>query len=116
VPLEELKNWETSGAVHRDDLPRVITGWSQALEHGEPFEAEQRLRRADGTYQWVHVRSLLFRNTQGRILHWCVLLTDIAERKCAEALPDGEKRLLELVASGCPRPDEHFWDPRGDRL
>ena len=34
------------------------------------------------------------------ILRWCVLLTDIDDRKRAEAQLAGEKRLLEMVASG----------------
>jgi PAS domain S-box-containing protein len=102
MSLEELKNWETSGAVHPDDLPRVVTAWRQSVERGEPYEGEQRIRRADGIYQWVRVRGLPLRDTHNRILRWCVLLADIAERKRAEALLDGEKRLLEKVASGCP--------------
>src|SRR5262249_50976657 len=57
-------------------------------------------RRADGVYQWVHVRGLPLRDAHGRILRWCVLLTDIADRKRVEALLDGEKQLLEMVASG----------------
>jgi PAS domain S-box-containing protein len=38
MSLEELKNWETSGVVHPDDLARVVTGWRQALERCEPYE------------------------------------------------------------------------------
>ena len=38
MSLEELKNWETSGVVHPDDLPRVVTAWRQSLERGEPYE------------------------------------------------------------------------------
>jgi PAS domain S-box-containing protein len=102
MSLEELKNWETSGAVHPDDLPRVVTAWRQSVERGEPYEAEQRIRRADGIYQWVRVRGLPLRDTHNRILRWCVLLADIADRKRAEALLDGEKRLLEMVAAGWP--------------
>jgi PAS domain S-box-containing protein len=105
MSLAELKDWETSGVVHPDDLPRVVTAWRQSLEQGEPYELEQRIRRADGTYQWVHVRGLPLRDSQGRIVRWCVLLTDIAERKCVEALLDGEKRLLRMVASGRPLRD-----------
>jgi PAS domain S-box-containing protein len=101
MSLGELKDWEASGVVHPDDLPRVATAWRQSLDRGEPYEAEQRVRRADGVYQWVRVRGLPLRDTQGRILRWCVLLADIAERKRAEALLDGEKQLLEMVASGC---------------
>jgi PAS domain S-box-containing protein len=102
MSLEELKKWEISGVVCPDELPRVIATWRQSLERGEPYEAGQRVRRADGIYQWFHVRGLPLRDTQGRILHWCVLLTDIEQRKCTEALLDGEKRLLQMVASGCP--------------
>ena len=47
MSLEQLKEWETSGAVHPDDLPRVIAGWRESLERGEPYEAESRIRRAD---------------------------------------------------------------------
>ena len=102
MSLEELKNWETSGAIHPDDLPRVVSAWRQSVERGEPYEAEQRIRRADGVYQWVRVRGLPLRDTNNRILRWCVLLADIAERKRAEALLEGEKRLLEMVAAGSP--------------
>ena len=105
MSLGELQDWEASGVVHPDDLPRVVIAWRQSLERGEPYEAEQRVRRADGVYQWVRVRGLPLRDTQGRILRWCVLLADIAERKRAEALLDGEKRLLEMVASGGPLED-----------
>ena len=105
VSLEDLKHWEMSGVIHPDDLPRVASAWRHSLDRGEPYELEQRIRRADGVYQWVQVRSLPLRDTQGRILRWCVLFTDIAERKSFEALLDGEKRLLEMVASGCALDD-----------
>jgi PAS domain S-box-containing protein len=105
MSLEELKDWETSGAVHPDDLPGVATAWRQSLERGEPYELEPRVRRADGIYQWVRVRGLPLRDTEGRILLWCVLLADIDGRKRAEALLAGERRLLEMVASGCPLQD-----------
>ena len=100
MPLEELRDWETSGAVHPDDLPRVVTSWRQSLESGEPYEVELRVRRADGIYRWIRARGMPLRDARGPILRWCVLLADIAERKSAEALLDGEKRLLEMVASG----------------
>jgi PAS domain S-box-containing protein len=105
MSLEELENWDASGVVHPDDLPRVLTSWRQSLERGEPYDIEQRVRRADGVYRWVQVRGFPLRDLQGRIVRWCVLLTDIAGRKSAEALLDGEKRLLEMVASGSPLDD-----------
>jgi PAS domain S-box-containing protein len=105
VSLEELKSWETSGVVHPDDLARVVTTWRQSLEPGEPFEIELRVRRAGGSFAWVRVRGLPLRDTEGRIVHWCMLLADVAARKRAEAILDGEKRLLEMVATGSPLED-----------
>ena len=102
MSLDELRNWETSGAVHPEELAQVLSGWKQSLDRGEPYELDLRVRRADGIYQWVHVRCLPLRDEAGRIRRWCVLLTDIAERKRAETLLDGEKRLLEMIASGSP--------------
>ena len=43
MSLEELKNWETSGVVHPDDLPRVLAIWRQSLQRGEPYEMEHHV-------------------------------------------------------------------------
>jgi len=83
--LEEFKAWETTGALHPDDLSRVKAARSQSLETGLPFDMEYRCRRADGEYRWFHSRALPLRDREGRILHWCVLLTDIEDRKRSEA-------------------------------
>jgi PAS domain S-box-containing protein len=83
--LEELKGWGTSDAVHPDDLPQVVAAWTYSVETGGTFDADQRLRGADGAYRWFHIRGLPLRDAQGRIIRWYTLLTDIDERKRAEA-------------------------------
>jgi PAS domain S-box-containing protein len=98
--LEELKGWYFSDPVHSEDLPHVIELLSRALESGETYEVESRHRRFDGLYRWFHVRGFPLKDTAGTILRWCVLLTDIDERRRAEAQLGGEKRLLEMIASG----------------
>jgi PAS domain S-box-containing protein len=50
---EETEGWEWQRIVHPDDLPRALAKWTHALETGEPFAVEYRLRRADGTYLWL---------------------------------------------------------------
>jgi len=82
--LEELKVWATSDAVHPDDLPQVFVARRRSLETGEPFDIDHRLRRADGEYRWFHIRGLPLRDTEGRIVRWYTLLTDIDERRRAE--------------------------------
>jgi PAS domain S-box-containing protein len=99
--FEELTSWANSDPVHPDDIAKVIEIRRKALESGETYEVEARHRRSDGVYRWFHVRGFPLKDTDGRILRWCVLLNDIDDRKRAEAQLAGEKRLLEMVASGC---------------
>jgi PAS domain S-box-containing protein len=103
--LDELKGWASSDPVHPEDLPHVIEVLTHALETGQTYEVESRHRRFDGIYRWFHVRGFPLKDTEARILRWCVLLTDIDDRKRAEAQLAGEKRLLEMVAAGCPLKD-----------
>ena len=83
--LEELQAWGTTDAVHADDLPRAIAVWSASVESAQPYDIELRQRRADGVYRWFHVQGLPVRDEEGRVLRWCVLQTDIDERKRDEA-------------------------------
>jgi PAS domain S-box-containing protein len=80
--IEDLKDW--SNAVHPDDLNHVASSWNYAVQTGSPFDCEFRVRRADGVYRWFHARGLPLRNTEGRIVRWYSLLTDIEDRKNAE--------------------------------
>jgi PAS domain S-box-containing protein len=98
--LEELKGRAFGDSFHPDDRPDVLARWSESVEAGYPYDFESRLRRADGVYRWFHTRSLPLRDTEGRIVLWYLLHIDIDDRKRAEALLAGEKRLLEMVAGG----------------
>src|SRR4029077_17298241 len=82
--LEELKQWGTTDAVHPADLPDVIAAWQHAIETGEPYEIEHRIRRADGRYRWFQLRGLPLPDADGRVIRWYVVLIDIDERKQAE--------------------------------
>jgi PAS domain S-box-containing protein len=94
--FEALKGWATSDGVHPHDLPRVMAAWMRSIETGQPYDIEHRIRRADGIYRWFHVRALPQRDTEGRIVRWHVLLTDIDDRKKAEEkLRRSEASLLD---------------------
>ncbi len=96
----ELKGWKASDVVHPDDLQHTIATQQRAHETGSAYNVESRHRRADGIYRWFNVRGFPLRDAEGRILRWFHLLIDIDDRKRAEAQLAGEKRLLEMVASG----------------
>jgi PAS domain S-box-containing protein len=95
--FEEVKLWKTSSAIHAEDRPRVVQEFSRSTTAGIPYEYEARLLRFDGVYRWFQVRGLPVRDADGRILRWCVLLTDIDERKRAE---DALKRSEAFLAEG----------------
>jgi formate hydrogenlyase transcriptional activator len=98
MTLDELKTWTTSDIVHPDDLSRVLATWRYSVETGQPYDSEYRIRRADGVYRWFNVRALPLRDTEGRIIRWYALQTDIEERKQAEeALRQDERELRQLL-------------------
>ena len=86
--------------VHPDDH-ELVAGKSRAAQAaGEPFEVEVRQQRTDGVYRWFLLRVVPLRNERGEVVRWYGVSTDIEDRKRAEALLAGEKRLLEMMAGG----------------
>src|SRR5215475_5423532 len=99
---EELKNWALIGAVHPDDLPRVIEARKKSIEQGQIYEIEHRCRRADGVYRWFQVRGLPVRDTESKITAWYLLLADIDDRKKAEEALQSSERNLSLLINVIP--------------
>ncbi|ROM72905.1 histidine kinase [Pseudomonas brassicacearum] len=101
IPLEEACGRGWMATIHPDDGGALEAYW-QALESGEPGEFEARLRRFDGTYRWFLIRAIPERDESGRVVRWYGENTDIEDRKRAEMLLAGEKRLLGMIAGGSP--------------
>jgi PAS domain S-box-containing protein len=73
-----------SSAVHPDDLPFVLNLWRAALEAGQPFEGEYRIRRADGAFCWMLSRAIPIRDLSGKTIRWFGTCTNIDSQKKAE--------------------------------
>jgi len=83
-------------AIHPDDFPLVEAAWRAHLPTGQPFDIEQRLRRADGEYRWHFVRRVPLRNEDGEVIRWYGVGHDIEDQKRAErALQRSETYLAE---------------------
>ncbi|TIU42180.1 MAG: PAS domain S-box protein [Mesorhizobium sp.] len=84
LPLEEVMKWATNGITHPDDLQHCIESFMASVASGKPYDFETRFRRFDGVFRWFQIRGLPLFNSQGEIIRWYGLLTDIDDRKRAE--------------------------------
>ena len=82
--LEEVCGWRWTESVHPDDVAGIVQKWHAALASGEPFEAEARVRRADGTYRALLHRKAPLHDEHGNIVKWFGSSIDIEDRKFAE--------------------------------
>ncbi len=71
--------------VHPDDAPVSKEAWNRALERGEVFDTEYRLRCGDGVYRWFIGRNVPLHDGQNRVTGWFGTATDINDSKEAEA-------------------------------
>jgi formate hydrogenlyase transcriptional activator len=96
--LEQLREWTVSDSIHPDDLAHTAATLGGAVETGQPYQLDHRFRRSDGAYRWFHDDALPIRDAHNRIVRWCVLFTDIHERKLAEEkLREDEIELRRLT-------------------
>src|SRR5437762_11881651 len=124
--LEDVCGWRWTESVHPEDVAAIVQKWHAALASGEPFEAEARVRRADGTYRALLHRKAPLHDEHGNIVKWFGSSVDIEDRKCAEQkiaekaselersefyLREGER--LAHMGSWSLRPDGIFdyWSP-----
>jgi len=97
---EELKNWAEK--LHPDDRASIADRWRRSFETGDPYETDERVRRADGVYRWFHVRGLPMRDAEGHIVRWCLLWTDIEDRRQAEQALRASEHHLRLISETIP--------------
>jgi PAS domain S-box-containing protein len=98
-------NWWRSH-IHPDDLERVYSGIHRVIDQGEQsWSDEYRFRRADSSYAFVLDRGYVIRDPAGQPARMIGAMTDLSRRKRTEALANGQKRVLEMIAMGAPLPD-----------
>ena len=119
--------------LHPDEAEWLHSVRNAAIAAGRPYEADARMRAADGEYRWVLRRAVPLRNLRGEIVKWYGTGTDIDDLKRAEArLRDSEAYLAaaqqlsqtgsfgwDLSRSELRWSEETFrifeYDPRTDR-
>jgi PAS domain S-box-containing protein len=110
---EEMEGWASSEIIHPDDRALTVAALKHAMETGEPYEVEARRRRADGAYRWWRSNGYPMRDPDGRIARWCVLYTDIDDRKVAEEKLHRHEYLANALLESVAVPMS-YWKPNGD--
>jgi PAS domain S-box-containing protein len=87
--------------VHPEDLKLVKQTIERASQDGKNFEHEYRLLMPDGSVKHLHVVAHALSDEAGRV-EFVGAVMDVTERKRAEALRDGESRILEMTARDAP--------------
>lgn len=83
--------------VHPEDRLRIGAEWRRALEIGQRYETECRLRRSDGVYRWHLIRALPL--LTGGETRWLGANTDIEDQKALQqALSELSVNLEQRVA------------------
>jgi len=102
LSLEESygRGWNTP--FHPDDKQPAWRAWNHAVETGDTYNIECRLRRADGIYRWFLIRGVPLRDSKGNVVKWFGTCTDIDDLKRAEA----ELRRLNRALRACSATDQ----------
>ena len=83
--------------VHRDDRALALSRVRQHLPTGAPFEIECRLRMADGAWRWFRMRGRTVLGARGKPERMAGSLTDISDRKRAEAETVEQKERAQVT-------------------
>jgi PAS domain S-box-containing protein len=92
---EQARGAHWSDGLHPDDVGRVQREWEQAARRDGELRTDCRLRPAGGAESWVHMAIKPVPGEDGRPAGWLAALTNVSERKRAEA---ERERLLATVS------------------
>ena len=102
-PRNELPRIETFfQRIHPDDQSRTMKQFENASREKTGFEFDYRIVHPGGEVREIHTVGHPAFSPSGDLVEFVGTVIDVTERKRAEALREGESRILEMIARDAP--------------
>jgi PAS domain S-box-containing protein len=89
VPRADLLGSGWLNTLHPSDRTKVQSRWLTALEAGNRFDVDYRIKAKDGTYHWFAAQGIPVRAAAGKaVTHWMGTSTDKEDRKVEQESPE----------------------------
>ncbi|AKB42998.1 PAS domain-containing protein [Methanosarcina vacuolata] len=80
--------------IHREDIQAVVESLERSVREGyDSFEMEYRIITRGGSIRWVEDRTLIQRDSEGKVTHFQGIVVDVTERKEAEKMLEIQREL-----------------------
>ena len=96
----EGQKWQL--VLHPEDAPSYIEAYQCAVRKRASFQAETRIRRADGEWRWVDSHAEPRFSPHGEFLGHVGLSPDVTERKLAEQSLDRQNAIMNSLLESLP--------------
>ena len=97
--LDEVLGMNWQAFIHPDDGDGYVDSYLAAFEKQRPFEAQVRMRRADGKYRWFSTTAAPRFRADGVFLGYVGCSVDITDIKASEdALREADRRKDDFLA------------------
>ena len=94
LSTDSLNSWVSF--IHPEDAARAKHLWQRSLWTAEPYQAEYRLRRWDGTYRLFRACAQPVRNEAGVLTGWLGVSTDVEDERRNEQQRETEAKLAAV--------------------
>jgi PAS domain S-box-containing protein len=102
-PEEGLSAWKQRlQRMHPEDRANWQETTDRAIREKSDYEVEHRILLPGGAVKYTHTVGHPVLNASGDVVQFVGIMMDVTERKRAEALRDGESRILEMIAGDAP--------------
>jgi PAS domain S-box-containing protein len=99
---EEVKGWGWEIVHHPDHLQKSKESFVSAYGAGAPFELEFPMRRHDGVFEWFLTKVSPLKDSEGEILRWVGINTNIQALKENQILVEDRERRFVTMANALP--------------